>query len=69
MDMRKLSVLVCLLALFALPMGAQTNYGRIQTDRIANKQTTTISGATPDVSQVNVFLTNNGSLTTVTNFL
>lgn len=47
---------------------AQTQYGRIQTDQIANKSVITITGATPDVSTGNVFKTNNGSATTVTNF-
>jgi len=59
------------LALILLPTVAlgQTNYGRIQTDRIANKQIIVITGATPDVSNGNVFKTNNGGPTTITNFL
>ena len=67
--MKKLKVLVCLLALLIPGIAhAQTSYGRIQTDRIANKSTVVITGATPDVSNRNIFKTNNGSPTTITNF-
>jgi len=48
---------------------AQTSYGRIQTDRISNKQTIIVTGATPDVSNGNVFKTNNVAPTTITKFL
>jgi len=69
-SMKKISVLVCLLAmLFPGFAHAQTLYGRIQTDRIANKQTIIITGATPNVSSGNVFKTNNGGPITITNFL
>src|SRR2546425_5649128 len=54
--MKKLSVLVFLLAvLFPSFTRAQTDYGRIRTDRI--------------VSNGNVFKTNNGAPATITNFL
>jgi hypothetical protein len=47
---------------------AQTDYGRNRTDGISNKQTITITGATPSVAVGNVFLTGNTSATTITNF-
>ena len=50
--MKNLKVLVCLSALLIPGIAhAQTSYGRIQTDRIANKSTVVITGATPDVSK------------------
>src|SRR5438445_5678043 len=58
-----------LLLLCPFTLRAQTSYGRIQTDRIANKQTIIITGATPDVSNGNVFKTNNRAPTTITSFL
>src|SRR5438128_3076717 len=68
--MKKLNVLVFLLAvLFPSFAHVQTSYGRIQTDRIANKATIIITGATPNVSNGNVFKTNNGAPTTITNFV
>src|SRR5690348_15110469 len=58
-------------ALLLLPTfaAAQTQYGRIVTDRVSNKSVIVITGATPDVSSGNVFKTNNGGATTITNFL
>jgi len=58
-----------LLLLCPFTLRSQTSYGRIQTDRIANKRTIIITGATPDVSNGNVFKTNNRAKTTITNFL
>src|SRR6266478_9057604 len=58
-----------LLLLCPFTLRAQTSYGRIQTDRIANKATIIITGATPNVSNGNVFKTNNGAPTTITNFV
>jgi len=58
-----------LLLLCPFILRAQTSYGRIQTDRTSNKSTIIITGATPDVSNGNVFKTNNGAPTTITNFL
>ena len=67
--MKNLKVLVCPLALLIPGVApAQTSHGRIQTDRIADKSTAVITGATPDVSNRNIFKTNNGSPTTITNF-
>src|SRR5689334_13477913 len=62
---------IVLAAVLLLPSlaAAQTQYGRIQTDQITNKSVISITGATPDVSQGNVFKTANGATTTVTNFL
>jgi hypothetical protein len=55
-NMKKLSVLVCFLAvLFPSIAHAQTSYGRIVTNRISNKATILISGATPDVSDGKAF--------------
>jgi len=69
--MRNMKRILITLLLLASPavLRAQTSYGRIQTDRISNKQTIIITGATPDVSNGNVFKTNNGAPTTITNFL
>jgi hypothetical protein len=47
----------------------QTSHGRISSDRITNKTTITITGATPDVSVGNVFQTANSGTTVITNFL
>jgi hypothetical protein len=71
--MRLKNVLSVILLSFVLTVlssasQAQTSYGRISTDRISNKATIVIAGATPDVSAGNVFKTNNGSPTTITNF-
>jgi hypothetical protein len=68
-DMKKFIPLAFLAVLLPGFAQAQTSYGRIQTDRISNKLTITITGATPDVSKGNVFRTNNSSPTTITNFL
>src|SRR5258708_22887782 len=67
----RLRILFTLILLLPTPFGlyAQTKYGRIQTGRITNEQTRFIAGATPDVSNGNIFKTNNGSTTTITNFL
>ena len=67
----RLRILFTLILLLATPLGlyAQTKYGRIQTARITNEQTRFIAGATPDVSNGNIFKTNNGGTTTITNFL
>jgi hypothetical protein len=67
----RLRILFTLILLLATPFGlyGQTKYGRIQTGRITNKQTRFIAGATPDVSNGNIFKTNNGGTTTITNFL
>ena len=67
----RLRILFTLILLLATPFGlyAQTKYGRIQTGRITNEQTSIIAGATPDVSNGNIFKTNNGGTTTITNFL
>ena len=67
--MKKLSILVFLAAALFLSLAhAQTEYGRIKTDRISNNQTIIITGATPDLSAGNVFKTNNGAPITITNF-
>jgi len=59
-----------LAALALLPsVHAQTTHGRIVTDRLSNTAVLSMSGATPNVSQGNVFKTSNGAPTTVTNFL
>jgi hypothetical protein len=67
----RLRILFTLILLLATPFGlyAQTKYGRIQTGRITNEQTHIIAGATPDVSNGNIFKTNNGGTTTITHFL
>ncbi len=67
----RLRILFTLILLLATPFGlyAQTKYGRIQTGRITNEQTRFIAGAAPDVSNGNIFKTNNGGTTTITNFL
>src|SRR5690242_10239707 len=62
--------LALILALTALSGAqAQITHGRIVTDRISNTAVLTMSGTTPDVSTGNTFKTNNGSPTSVTNFL
>jgi hypothetical protein len=67
----RLRILFTLSLLLATPFGlyAQTKYSRIETRRITNEQTRFIAGATPDVSNGNIFKTNNGGTTTITNFL
>lgn len=57
-------VLVCLAAVSAR---AQTQYDRIATTSISNRQVPVLSGTTPDVSLGNVFQT--GSNGTITNFI
>jgi len=69
MNMKNRILVSILLLLCPFTLRAQTSYGRIQTDRISNKQIIIITGATPDVSNGNVFKTNNGAPTTITNFL
>ena len=61
-----LLALVCLVT--SVRAEAQTNYGRIRTDGISNKQTITIIGPTPSVSVGNVFITGNSGATSITNF-
>lgn len=69
--MRKL----LLLLLFPSLTLAQTQHdridarGQVKTDKFVNRATILLTGATPDVSNGNVFKTNNGSVVTVTNFL
>src|SRR5579859_7019302 len=67
--MKRILLLVLALTLPFVATYGQTNSGRIQADRLSNKQTIVITGATPDVSQGNVFKTNNGGAVTITNFL
>lgn len=43
--------------------------GQVKTDKFINRATIIITGATPDVSNGNVFKTNNPGIVTVTNFL
>src|SRR5437667_326014 len=62
LNMKNRILVSILLLLCPFTLRAQTSYGRIQTDRISNKQTIIITGATPDVSNGNVFKTNNGAL-------
>jgi hypothetical protein len=69
LNMKNRILVSILLLLCPFTLRAQTSYGRIQTDRISNKQTIIITGATPDVSNGNVFKTSNGAPTTITNFL
>jgi hypothetical protein len=57
-----------LLLVSLLSLRAQINYGRIQTDRIANQQTGIITGTAPDASRGNIFKTNHGTATTMANF-
>jgi hypothetical protein len=57
-----------LLLVSPLSLRAQMNYGRIQTDRIANQQTGIITGTAPDASRGNIFKTNHSTATTITNF-
>lgn len=64
--MRKLLFAFLLLPSLAL---AQTQHGRIAADAYANKSIIVITGATPTVSLGNIFKTNNGGPTTITNFL
>jgi len=61
MNMKNRILVSILLLLCPFTLRAQTSYGRIQTDRISNKQIIIITGATPDVSNGNVFKTNNGA--------
>src|SRR5207244_3568114 len=69
LNMKNRILVSILLLLCPFTLRAQTSYGRMHTDRISNKQTIIITGATPDVSNGNVFKTNNGAPTTITNFL
>lgn len=43
--------------------------GQVKTDKFLNRATILLAGATPDVSNGNVFKTNNPGIVTVTNFL
>src|SRR5258707_789386 len=71
--MKKLLALVLLLS--PCVVSAQTQHDRVRSrgqstfDSLANTQTVTMTGATPDVSGGNIFKTSNGGTTTVTNFL
>lgn len=61
----------------ALPLYAQTGTqhdridarGQVKTDKFVNRQAIPLVGATPDVSNGNVFVTANPGLVTITNFL
>jgi hypothetical protein len=53
--------------LMAQSIGANNSPG--YSDRLANKVTISIAGATPSVATGNIFVTANGSLTTITNFI
>lgn len=67
--MKRFSILASILSLLTVVARGQTTHGRIVTDSYSNAQTIVITGATPDVSKGNVFKTNNGGPTTITNFL
>jgi len=66
---KRLIFVLTLLAMLPTLGRTQTEHGRIKADRISNKATIIITGATPDVSGGNVFKTNNVAPTTITNFL
>jgi len=61
--------LLLFLILPSAVFGQGTQHGRIVANQFSNTGALTMTGATPDVSQGNVFITANGSPTTVTNFL
>jgi len=66
--MKKLTTFLILLLAPFIALG-QTTHGKIQTDEIFNSGILTISGATPSVTNGNIFATSNGSPITITNFL
>lgn len=72
--MRILLLLILLLPSLALAQtGTQHDRidarGQVKTDKFLNRATILLAGATPDVSNGNVFKTNNPGIVTVTNFL
>lgn len=69
--MKKVLFLLLFTYLIAVDLTAQApgaSYGRINTDRFANKAMISIVGATPSVTTGNVFVTANNSSTIITNF-
>ncbi len=67
--MKRLPILV-LVSLYALPLfGQGTQADRIRSAVFLNRAIITITGATPNVSTGNLFVTSNGIPVAITNFL